>query len=245
MCYIHAQTDLNLYLICTKMIRVCDSRTIHRILSTHQVFRASDELADVILTIHNHAYMSRVLDIMRFLRPVFEAWISVSVLHPKPTVSANSYNKFLPVCEFLYFHRALYVRNRYCFNVTFATVVLGQNNELTGVVWTRSDQRARLFNIVGGFICVVKVLNRQHDPYLTWKKHLRGDEITHERNQRPEYLFKILVPAYFGTHPLAGPVAHMARTHFIWDMIRMASDMSVTHTHPERFRWKRLYPPVF
>ena len=190
---------------------------------------------------------------------MFKAWCGVTRFHPKPSVPANfvDFVDYCPVREYTQFGGRTYFRKRHCLGVVFATFV-PLNGRNTGVVWTTS-RKAHFFQYdeTQGKWAWVKMLNRQDVPFLTWVRFLggneahkreqerRGDPLDSYTNRSPEQLFRDLVVPYYGFAKFARSrigMRSIESAHPVWDIVRMASHMTVSLEHPSRMVWYRLCP---
>jgi hypothetical protein len=231
------------------------------LLSHHTCFHDSDAIAHVSPIICTWAYLRRYQDLIRHAVPVFKAWRGATRFYPKPSFPANLVD-FVhycnsPVHEHTRFGGCTYYRKRHSLGVIFATFV-PLNGRNTGVVWTTS-RKAHFFQYdetQGKWVCV-RTLNRQDVPFLTWMRFLGGGE-AHKReqerggdpldrysNRAPQDLFHDLVVPYYGFAEFARSRIFMRSTdhaHPVWDIVRMASHMTVPLEDPSRMEWHRLCP---
>ena len=233
--------------------------TLTLLMSRHPCFRDSEVLSHVAPNICAWAHLRRFHDLVMHAVPVFDAWRCVTRFHPKPSVPANfvDFADYTPVHEYTRFAGRTYYRKRHSLGVTFATFV-PLNGRNVGVVWTTA-RKAHLFQYdgtLGKWICV-KTLNRQDVPFLTWMRFLGGEEaLRRERerggdlfdryaNRAPQQLFHDLVVPYYGSVEFVRSRMSMRSiegAHPVWDIVRMASAMTVSPEDPTRMEWHRLNP---
>lgn len=188
------------------------------------------------------------------LLPVFYGWRRVTTFHPKSSVLpiSTELTACTPVYEFTRYMERTFYRKRHSMGVTFATFVPGTNGREIGVVWTTA-RKAHLFEYINGNWVVVKTLNRQDDPFITWTKFLGGRETLQAEmtaaakfpyeSRTPEKLFYDLVFPFFGrTQHSRNPIYERSipTHHATWQIVRLASVLTLPEDHPSRFQWHRL-----
>lgn len=212
------------------------------ILRHHPCFQDGTDIYDLSHIITDYAMSRRSEDLLCYLRPCFRGWRDVTPVHPKPHLVANVAYIVSPVRECLKYRDRYFFRDRHCIGVTFATFV-PMNDREVGVVWTNT-RRAYMFEytFLTGWV-VVKVLNRQDDPFRTWLRHLGGDALATRDERSPERLFHDLVVPYFGSHPLARDVTRMRGLRHddpVWELVKRVSYEVVSSTDPRRFVWENV-----
>lgn len=214
------------------------------VLKRHPCFMDNTVLDDVAVNIVVLATHARYRDLKGILFPSFEMWKQRVTFLPRPNVEPNVLCARTHVREYLRYHSNLFVRDRHCIGIKFATFVPLPGREV-GVVWT-TTRKAYMFEYTHGTGWELsKILNRQDDPFQTWLRHLRGDYTV--RNQDVEYgirsadeLFFHLVVPFFGTHPKARNGTRIPDNHPVWDLVMRVSKLVKPIDDPERFVWRRI-----
>lgn len=219
--------------------RVVSSSQLAAILRHHPCFQDGTAIYDLSQIITYHAMSRRWEDLLYYLRPCFRGWKNATPFHPKPHIPANVTYMGTPVRECLRYRDRYFFRNRDCVGITFATFVPLDRREV-GVVWT-TTRRAYMFEYIylKGWV-LFKILNRQDDPFHTWKRHLGGDALLLNSERSAERLFHDLVVPYFGSHPLARDTTRMRGIRDddpVWELVKRVSYDVVSPTDPRRFVW--------
>ena len=229
---------------------VISSSALTRILTHHPSFRENTVLHDVTPIITTFAMRSRLHDLTCIILPCFRAWCVQTPFHPKQGVNPNVQHIGSPVCEYVIYHDRLFTRRRHCLGVTFATFVVLGHREV-GVVWS-TTRKAYLFeytDLVGWTL--LKVLNRQDNPFLTWLRYLGGADVVRREAsgddpslcRSAERLFHDLVVPYYGCHPLCRDVGRMRSIpHYdpVWELVRRVSYMTLPEDARQRLAWNRV-----
>lgn len=233
--------------------RVVTSTTLTTLLSRHVTFSETEIISHLSSTICGMALSFRYYEIIIYLMPVFDAWRRVTRFSPKPTHPPNlvDFKEYPPVQEYVQFGRKTFYRKRHDIGVVFATFV-PLEGRITGVVWTTA-RKAHLFEHIDGAWTLVKTLNRQDVPFLTWMRFLGGRELCQREeeaaerhryeNRHPHLLFHDMITPFYGTARYAARWVSMRSIpaiHPTWDIVRQASLLTVSENHPSRFEWHRL-----
>ena len=230
--------------------RVVTPNALTTLLSRHSSFQETNVVEHLSPIICNFAFAFRIRDIIHHLMPVFDGWRRITTFHPKPTHPANvTYPYNNPVREYTRFGGRMFFRERHSAGVTFATFVPLGGREV-GVVWTTA-RKAHIFHYENGSWDVVKTLNRQDVPYQTWIRFLGGREVSmqeHEHTDRSSRrslseLFRDLVFPFYGSTPHARNSLYersIHPDHPTWDIVRVASHLTVPLDHPSRLVWHRM-----
>lgn len=160
--------------------------------------------------------VSIALKAYRKKKKIFRIWEDITIFHPSPSVPPNEYHwSHTPNHEYLRYHKSFFVRRKHSIGITLAV--------MTGhffVIWTY-NRKAFVFNFQG---TILKILNRQDDPFITWVRHLNGKQLfnlqTHHTSL--ETLFEALVVPLYGSHPKLRSRISMrgvASDHPIWSLI--------------------------
>lgn len=219
------------------------------ILQHHPCFHDFD-LDELVGVIAQHARSQRLQDLIRHLHPSFKRWMSLLPAIPEPHIPPNVHTDH-PVREyhFDFVRNRFFVRDRHCVGVTFATFVRIGKEEV-GVVWT-STRKAYMFKYewrsnaslghLPGWV-VFKILNRQDDPFHTWRRHLGGDALARNPQdpRNVQQMFHDFVVPFFGSHPLARHATRSRRIPWndpVWQLVKLVSYEVVSSSDPRRVAW--------
>lgn len=203
----------------------------------------ADVASHVAPIVWDFAYIHRLIDIMRYLRPAFKGWEKQVSFHPLPSVAPNLNDHWTnksAVFDYLQYHNRYFMRPKHSAGVTFATFVRLHGEEV-GVVWTTA-RKAHMYRYRDSEWTLFKTLNRQDDPFTTWLRFLGGNAMVERETfgRSPEQVFHDLVVPYFGTTRHARDVTRMrsiSSTSPVWDLVKKTSYATVPRESPLRMNW--------
>lgn len=231
-----------------EMLRVVSPFTLTTILNHHPCFHDNTVLNEVCGDIVVRAKKARLRDLRQMIQ-VFVRWERETIFWPRANAVPNLNHHVAPVKECIRYHGKIFIRDRFDVGIIFATFVpMGNRN--VGVVWA-TNRKAYMFEYYLEGWVLVKVLNRQDDPFQTWLRHLGGERSLNAEKNRDErrrrsatQLFHDLVVPYYGTHPEARDVTRMRGIRCddpVWELVKRVSYMIIPEDAPERFEWNCMF----
>lgn len=225
-------------------IRVVDATTLRRLLSniTCSNPMALSDQADAICQMAQRKYNREV----RIRKRIFFWWYYATSFHPSPSFSPNQLLRCTPLLEYCIYGGRTFARQRAGWGIRLAAMMY-YGGVPAIVLWTVTRKAFIFVENALAHWELIKILNRQDDPFATWRRHCGGDaiiksillqdDVGDSTATLPErVIFADRVLGVYGTHYSIRVKLHLDTTHPIWDIIRTTG--AEISKPPENIAWE-------